>query len=279
MTTKRINNLQEEAVKIITDKFKDATGLQNLILASIGKNIEITGDIEDTISPDIIENVSDLTGLEVGQEIVAAGIPHGTLITIIDNNLSRIQISNDAFNTQVGQDLMIISAWGLQDIENKLHEFFERLNIATAGDKLLENIGDIVGLRRDSVDDDIYRRNILAQIGRNTSKCDPESMIYFMNELTEPDFIIYTEWYPAHIHLYAFGCTVVPTDLTAKLQLAAAAGVEVKTSAYAFLHPFGFAKGFDVNTGHFPTATCPLESKGFSSIANPAIGGKIVGIT
>lgn len=91
----------------------------------------------------------------------------------------------------------------IQDIEDALQPFYDRLNINTQSGAQLDRIGEIVGQPRGAQDDDVYRQLLYIKIVRNQSEGTPEELIQIFDVITNPEFTIFTEEYPASFRLEA----------------------------------------------------------------------------
>ena len=75
------------------------------------------------------------------------------------------------------QGIIEVYAEQVQELEDVLFDMFTNRTLADATGQQLDEIGEIVGITRTSLDDDIYRIFILFKIGSNRSRATMESII------------------------------------------------------------------------------------------------------
>ena len=95
-----------------------------------------------------------------------------------------------------------------QNIQDVLQELLTQRWLSTAVGQQLDNLGQIIGLARKSGQPDDtqtidnvlvigYRQDLQFQIFYNNSNATPEEIIYITKYITQADFVIYNEYYPA----------------------------------------------------------------------------------
>lgn len=154
----------------------------------------------------------------------------------------------------------------IQKLEDALWGLNTLRNINTAIGAQLDGLGSIVGMPRNTTDDDIYRLEIRAKIVKNVSEGTAERLIAVYKYMTEASVVDYSDAWPMSVFMMSDGISPVAltdANLIYSLVKAAAAG-GVKIGALGFFNPtfpFGFAGAMGI-------------ARGFASVANPTNGGK-----
>ena len=151
----------------------------------------------------------------------------------------------------------------VQQLENAIFSLNGRMDRDVISSAILDAYGQIVGQERLGLSDEIFRLVILVKIGKNTSQGDPERVIQIYKMLTRSERVFYQEYYPAAIGIYSSG-EINP--LTAQFIYE---NLDDILPAGVRLDHFGqFAP-----TGAFAFDGDPETTEGFSSVANPEVGG------
>ena len=96
----------------------------------------------------------------------------------------------------------------LQDLENINRDTFDlvnQFNVDGAYGIYLDNIGDLVGEKRENESDDEYRNRIKIRILINNSKGSPNEILEIVSQVTETDNVRLWEHYPLFTMLYTDG--------------------------------------------------------------------------
>lgn len=156
---------------------------------------------------------------------------------------------------------------GLQGLEDDLEGFYDRLDIENCNSTWeLIQIGKLVGRSKNTSSLTLLKRYIYAQIAANSSHGSADNLYHIFQLLCEPTAKRLRDLPPAAVLLQGIGCDVIPTDARSQLQKSASAGVQVFVTATTLTNPFVFA-GVNEAIG-----------KGFSSLANPTIGGQLAAL-
>ena len=154
----------------------------------------------------------------------------------------------------------------VQDIEDMLQDFCDRTNIDLSVGNQLDKIGELVGLKRNFLDDSIYRIFLKAQIVANNSNGQFEDIVKLWTLLSQSETINVEEVYPAEINLY---CSeeIDSSNLTLIVDLVEQtlmSGVSLGYISNFFdSAAFSFAEG---------------DGLGFGSIYDPSIGGEFASL-
>lgn len=153
----------------------------------------------------------------------------------------------------------------IQDLEDALFPFYDRLNIEISEGVQLNGIGDIVDQDRLGLSDIIYRLFIRARIGANVSEGDIERLIEVWKLITQANVVKLEEIYPAEVNLATD--VALPDELIdfayALIQEVSAGGVGVGITTFLPEDAFAFdganpaiTKGFgDVKEQGITTST------------------------
>jgi hypothetical protein len=109
------------------------------------------------------------------------------------------------------EKLIKIIATRTQEQEEMLYSMYNRFNIANSEGNQLDTIGDIIGQKRFSFTDDIYKLLLYSRIALNTSGGTPENIMSLFTILINNAEIQYIEQYKAGIHLW-YASDVVPDE-------------------------------------------------------------------
>lgn len=117
----------------------------------------------------------------------------------------------------------------VQELEDLLAPFFDRLNIDVSEGTQLDNLGAIVGIEREGRSDAVYRLFIKGKIATNTSEGTPENLIDVFKILVGGGIIFIVESFPAEVSLMS--TVLITSGLEASIKTivedAAAAAVSV----------------------------------------------------
>lgn len=138
----------------------------------------------------------------------------------------------------------------------------------------LDGLGEILGLDRFTDDDDDYRAALKLQVVINSSNGNPETIIYVVDQITQCDFLIYDEKYPARVYIYAHN--IKQFVMLDRVRDAAPAGVGVTIASSATTDPFVF--GYDRDAGGNPYGSELSYGHGFGEIGLPDEGGNFTEI-
>lgn len=149
----------------------------------------------------------------------------------------------------------------LQIAEDTLNDMYIFTYIETAFGKQLDEIGDIVGIDRTSIDDDVYRSDIIFQIYINTSNGEPETLISVYRDIIDAVSVSYSEIHPAGVILNAISTQIPPPDIQTKMESISPSGVKLYLT-YSLIGDDSF--GFSEENG------TPTTGLGFSEDGYPA---------
>jgi len=180
---------------------------------------------------------------------------------------SRLRLAEQFKPAVLLQGLICSLLEEIQDLDYVFQDMRLNRAIDTATGVQLEQIAEIVGadISGLTVPAEI-RAQIRFQIGINVSNGEPETVIAFVKESTDADFVQYVEVYPAKIYIFTDGQTV-PPGLNNLIQGVAPAGVGVEVvSSFGDPTPFAFAP-----EGGIPDP----DGLGFGETTYPLEGGQI----
>lgn len=164
------------------------------------------------------------------------------------------------------ENLIEILATEIQTLEDAVWGLYTLRDINNAVGAQLDKLGIIVGITRNTTDDDIYRLEIRAKIVKNVSQGQGEKLISVYKFMTEATHVVFQDTPPAAVMIASDGI-IPPALLDANLiyslvKSAAAGGVKVGALViFDPVAPFGYA-----GPRHL--------AKGFASVASPTQGGK-----
>ncbi len=127
----------------------------------------------------------------------------------------------------------------LQELEYVFADLLLKVSLDSSFGAQLDQIGEIVGADRGSLDDDDYRNLLRFQIALNRSAGEAEFLMSALILLTEATRVQLIEEFPAAISLITNG-TVIPPLLAEKMDELAAGGVQVIYVAPVPEIPFTF---------------------------------------
>jgi len=141
------------------------------------------------------------------------------------------------------EGLICCAVQNIQELEYVYSDLSIYRFIDSAVGLQLDGIGDIVVLPRTSLDDEIYRTDLKAKVGRNISSGEPEILIAYCKLLTGSDVVIYTEPRTATVMLYANRIINIPVNYAQLMNDVSPAGVRVEShiNYTPGVTPFGFA--------------------------------------
>lgn len=146
----------------------------------------------------------------------------------------------------------------IQDLEDVLQLFFDRLNIEISEGVQLDGIGKIVDQDRLGLTDELYRLFIRGRIGANVSEGDIERLIEVWKTITQANIVKLEEIFPAEVNLATD--VALPDNLIdiafALIQKVSGAGIGVGITTFLPEGAFSFA-------GADPTIT-----KGFGTLVS-----------
>lgn len=178
----------------------------------------------------------------------------------------------------------------IQDLEDVLFTFDQRLDIDNSVGVQLDRVGTIVGQARRGLDDAAYRLLLKAKAGRNVSEGDIERVLSVWKLITTGTVIQVIESFPAEVELFSdipLSDELAPAAL-ALMQEVVSAGVRVVSSVISPENAFGFEDsigtlGFDdlISTGtNTSTAAFQLRDSGANFTGDGVgIGNEVVEIT
>lgn len=148
------------------------------------------------------------------------------VIVIPDHVATAKSLLIEQFKTKENINKLVeVFAQEWADIEMVLYQMSIDRWIDTAQGVQLDNVADIVGITRDSRDDDDLREAVRFQIFTNNSQGDPETVIKAVLEITNATSVDYSETYPAGIQVSTNG--IVPTDFEERMKRVIPAGVSI----------------------------------------------------
>lgn len=109
----------------------------------------------------------------------------------------------EQYKKEPGIEGLIESYFGnqIQDLEDVLQLFFDRLNIDISEGVQLNGIGKIVNQDRLGLTDEIYRLFLKGRIGANVSEGDIERLIGVWKTITQANIVKLEEIFPAEVNL------------------------------------------------------------------------------
>ena len=199
----------------------------------------------------------------------------------------------------------IITAFAsnIQDLEDSTYGMVALRALVNATGAQLDRIGEIVGISRQSFDDDFYRILIYVQIGKNTSQANAEKIISIFALLTEANVVHLINLNAGSIQLLTDG--VIDEDkvnfIFQNMEDVVGSGIRIDhimsfdDDSFAFegVNSNSPGKGFGDSSdalvgGLFATlhqyikpfafAGNDISAEGFSSLDDPLAGGNLVGI-
>lgn len=135
------------------------------------------------------------------------------------------------------------TTWGVQDLENVFFQIRDNCWLDTSVGEQLDLLGRILGLKRTSTDDEIYRDALLAQIVINTSQGDPETLIRLLYDLTAPNSVQYVQGEGSFYSITAINAT--RDDEISRFHAASLAGVAHIINVGEEPTPFILGRGVD----------------------------------
>jgi hypothetical protein len=150
----------------------------------------------------------------------------------------------EQYKGKTGIEGLIEAYYGnqIQDLEDILFLFFDRLNIELSEGVQLDGIGKIINQDRLGLTDELYRLFIRARIGANVSESDIERIIDVWRLITQANLVKLEQIYPAEINLASD--VALPPELIdlayALIQNVSAAGVGVGVTTFLPLDSFAF---------------------------------------
>lgn len=114
----------------------------------------------------------------------------------------------------------------IQNAEDTARDLFLFLSIETATGDNLDSIGEIVNVERTSLDDTIFRQDILFQIYLNNSSGQPDVIIQAVRDLLDASQVYYSELWPAKVRLHAIVDSTPTIDFQDKMKKIVPAGVD-----------------------------------------------------
>ena len=144
-------------------------------------------------------------------------------------------------------------------LENLLQQMTTQRSVYTAIGTQLDQIGKIVGVDRSGLSDADYRNQIFFQIGVNSSRSNPESIIQIVKFITNSTYVKYDEEYPASVRIFVNGKDNIGDNIT-NLKKIAPLGVDVQIEyinqgSFGFDPPNSIVLGYgDVAHGNYDPA-------------------------
>lgn len=189
----------------------------------------------------------------------------------------------------------------IQTLEDGFNDLNTARGIAAAAGVQLDRLGDIVGIPRDGLTDDVYRTRIKIKVIQNLSQGEPDRLIQVYEFLLGASIVLYQENYPAGLALMANAEMPAgqATLVYEELQNIAPAGVRVDSigcyDGLGFLFAGGISNGAgfgdltDLSVGgsfgyiHVPVgiefafAGGSPRNQGYGDLRDPVMGGHFVG--
>lgn len=155
-----------------------------------------------------------------------------------------------------------------QALEDADFETLSNGNIALGYDYLLDQIGDVVGQKRESRTDAVYRSRLFAKIGENVSKGTGENLISVFKAIMSANRVYFNPLYPARCYLTAIGGTPAGsiTDIYAAMNASHTGGVKIYYLASAPAVSFSFLEDPDPDGEGFGDYTDGSVGGGFATI-------------
>ena len=151
----------------------------------------------------------------------------------------------------------------IQEIEDGLNALDTGRGVSGAVGVQLDRLGNLVGISRGRLSDDVYRTRIRIKIIQNLSEGEPERLIQVYGALVGGTSVQIQEHFPGGVGLSSNGPIPVgqETLIYQNVQTIAAAGVRVDyIETFPAVSPFVFLGG-------------PLQSGGFADLNNSSEGG------
>lgn len=192
-----------------------------------------------------VENIS-LYGYGDPEETISLatyGYLSGTALpAIIDYCVeAKSRLAEQFKNSYDLQGLVCALLSEIQELEVVFSDLMINRALDTAVGAQLEGIAEIVGADISGMTTQEARNAIRAQIALNVSNGEPEFVINFVKEVTDADHIIYSELYPAKIHIFTDGQTI-PSNLITLIKSVIPAGVGIEVvCSFGDDMPFAFA--------------------------------------
>lgn len=160
-----------------------------------------------------------------------------------------------------------------QEIETVLYDLIRFRSIGYASGTQLDKIGEIVGIKRTSDNDDIYRSDIYFQISVNMSSGEPEIIMSALKRVTECITVDYCEPSPAHILLIVNKATKpISINTLAKTKTLVVGGVELTLQYNNFDTQFVFngdILGDSATSPYYSTVNNPyFTGEGFDELVS-----------
>lgn len=150
----------------------------------------------------------------------------------------------EQYKKEPGIEGLIESYFGnqIQDLEDVLQLFFDRLNIDISEGVQLDGIGKIVNQDRLGLTDELYRLFLKGRIGANVSEGDIERLIEVWKTITQANIVKLEEIFPAEVNLATD--VALPDNLIdiafALIQNVSGAGVGVGVTTFLPEDAFSF---------------------------------------
>lgn len=155
----------------------------------------------------------------------------------------------------------------IQELENGIFTLYSRLDLSSVTGIQLDNLGTIIGVRRQGFNDEIYRTMLWAKLFSNISNGTPNEIINIFKVLTKSTNIDFIEIYPATIQIQGnanIDQSIEPY-INPILQKALGAGVQINGLVLYEDESFVFDDDTD------PVA----EGDGFGDDTDLTVGGKL----
>lgn len=161
----------------------------------------------------------------------------------------------------------------IQDLEDGIYPLNDGRQLANAVGVQLDGIGEIVGLKRNGLDDDTYRIFIIGTIAKNFSDGTIPVIRTILILLFDAQYLLIFETYPAEIQVQFADSTRDPSlfPLISNLvQQALGAGIKLgSVTEFDVDNPFRFLM--------LPGQMGP-QGGGFGDANDPSVGGKFGGV-
>lgn len=198
---------------------------------------------------------SESDGLGFGVGIFASLEPD---INHVKNGLA--ELPSQFFDSTNLRTVLQIYLEEVQEIEQLLYDYQRFSSIEGAFGVMLDRIGEDVGVRREGLDDEDYRKVIKVKIISNSSEGTADTVISLWKFLLDTDDVSLKEEFPAGIEL--FSPTKTPT-----LEM-----IETVSEVVPITVKVGFLAGVSGT----PFCFAGNVGLGFSSTESPTSGGQFV---
>jgi len=184
--------------------------------------------------------------------------------------------ATDAFNRLITQyrdkknisGILNVYASKIQEIENILFPMLSNRNLVNSEGIQLDNLGTILNLKRNGVEDSTYRIKLGSKISEHISEGTQEDVIQIFKILTGCDSVQYGEVYPAELQMIAINADPIGSvsEIRKAIKSAKPAGVAFPLLSITNSTPFVFESDPQSN------------GMGFGDYSDLEIGGNLADI-